>query len=98
MAKPSKRMLAQKNFLGAEREGFIRRGQAFDTSPSAASSYINSGLAIEMPERPSKADAAAAAEADRAIPAEEKAAARDKKKAKGADENKAVSPSATKGK
>jgi hypothetical protein len=56
----TKRLLAQKNFLGSDREGFLRREQAFDTSPAAAQGYINQGLAIELPSRPSRAAAEAA--------------------------------------
>lgn len=98
MANPTKRLRAKKNFLGGDREGMIRRGEAFDTSPAAAQTYINGGLAEEMPGKPSKADAEAATAADREIPAEEKAASRGQKKSVGPSANKSVAPSATKGK
>lgn len=61
---PTMRMLAQRNFLGGNNEGFIRKGQAFDTETTHGRNYIQSGLAIEMPARPNKEQAAAAHAAD----------------------------------
>lgn len=53
----TKRMLAKRNFLGHQGEGFIRKGVMFDTEPAAAAAYETAGLAGPAPGRPSQADA-----------------------------------------
>lgn len=56
----TKRLVADRNFLGQSGEGMIRQGQMFDAEATDADAYMKAGLAHMAPGRPSEEDAAAA--------------------------------------